>query len=187
MDNNNEITNNVTDTAQDIISDVESDAAKLSNDENAAVLANNKVKYGLIALAAILIIAVILIMALGTNKSGNTNDTRNMTTSEESNDTAEEDNTVYTPTFKYFVSKNDSDYDSYMATIDELKSEYGDKVTWDIVDIDEHPEAKENFSVDNDTTPMLILTNTKNDISAMEFKCSDKNTLKADIDTAIGQ
>lgn len=98
---------------------------------------------------------------------------------------SQEEAKVYTPTFMYFVSKKDSNYDEYSKIIDELKSEYDGRVTFNIVDIDENPEAKQNFPVDNETTPVLILTNTKNDISAIEFKCADKDKLKADIEAAL--
>lgn len=140
---------------------------------------NDKVKYILIAIAAVLVIVVVCIIAFG--GKGSDKSTADNTAQ------TEVDTKIYTPTFKYFVSKSDSNYDEYMAMVDELKAEYNDQVTWDIVDIDEHPEAKDNFPVDNDTTPMLIMTNIHNDISAMEFKCSDKSRLKSDIDKSLAE
>ena len=89
-----------------------------------------------------------------------------------------------TPTFMYFVSKSDAEHDKTNAMIEELKKEYGDKVRFDIVDIDENPDAKNNFPVDGQT-PVLIMLNTSNDISALEFKCNDKSTLENDIKKAM--
>lgn len=147
------------------------------NETASALQVNDKVKYILIAIAAVLVIIVVCIIAFGGKSSDNSNADNTAQT--------EVDTKIYTPTFKYFVSKSDSNYDEYMAMVDELKAEYNDQITWDIVDIDEHPEAKDNFPVDNDTTPMLIMTNIHNDISAMEFKCSDKERLKSDIDKSL--
>ena len=41
-----------------------------------------------------------------------------------------------------------------------------------------NPEALENFSLVKDQTPALIMLDTSNNISAIEFKCSDKDKLK---------
>lgn len=91
-----------------------------------------------------------------------------------------------TPTFMYFVSNSDADFDKTNATVDELKEEYEDDVNFTIVNIDEDTEAAENFPVKGNT-PMLIMLNTENDISAMAPKCSDKDELKGYIDTAMGK
>ena len=50
-----------------------------------------------------------------------------------------------------------------------------------------NPEALENFSLVKDQTPALIMLDTSNNISAIEFKCSDKDKLKTDIDNALGK
>ena len=91
---------------------------------------------------------------------------------------------VYTPTFMYFVSGADAGYDEEMELISELQKEYDGKITFDIHNIDETPEDKDNFPVDG-MTPSLIMLNTDNDISAMEFMCADKETLKKDIEIAL--
>lgn len=90
----------------------------------------------------------------------------------------------YTPTFMYFVSPNDSDYEAAMAVVAKLQEEYKDKVNFDIHNVEETPEDKENFPVDG-ATPALIMLNTKNEPSAFEFKCSDEATLKKDIEAAM--
>ena len=43
---------------------------------------------------------------------------------------------VYKPTFMYFVSGSDANYDEAMAVAAELEKEYGKKVTFDIHNID---------------------------------------------------
>lgn len=96
----------------------------------------------------------------------------------------EEDKKVYTPTFMYFISESDEKFEETNKMIEELKKEYGEKVNFDIVNIDKNPEAKENFTVEGQT-PALIMLNTSNDISAFNFKCSDKNILKEAIEAAL--
>ena len=91
---------------------------------------------------------------------------------------------VYTPTFMYFVSGSDENYDEAMAVVEELKAEYEGQITFDIHNIDETPEDKTNFPVEG-MTPALIMLNTSNDISAMEFMCADKDKLKDDIENAL--
>lgn len=109
--------------------------------------------------------------------------------------TAEDENTVpvqteevvkVTPTFMFFTSKNDADHDKTMAVVEELKKTYGEKIKFDLVDIDETPEATENFPV-KDQTPALIMLNTSNDISAFEFKITDKSKMEEAIKTALGE
>ena len=103
-----------------------------------------------------------------------------------SSDTADtkQEEKVYTPTFMYFVSGSDANYDEAMAVVSELEKEYEGKITFDIHNIDETPEDKDNFPVDG-MTPALIMLNTSNDISAMEFMCADKDRLENDIETAL--
>lgn len=98
-------------------------------------------------------------------------------------DTKQEEQ-VYTPTFMYFVSGSDENYDEAMAVVEELKAEYAGQITFDIHNIDETPEDKTNFPVEG-MTPALIMLNTSNDISAMEFMCADKDKLKDDIENAL--
>lgn len=90
-----------------------------------------------------------------------------------------------TPTFMYFVSKSDADYAAGLSAVESLKKEYDDKVKFEIADIDEKPELKDNFQLVVGQTPALIMLNTSNDISALEFKCTDTDTLKKDIENAL--
>lgn len=172
-----------------------------NNDENqpSQPQVNEKIKYILIAIAALLVVvAAVLVLFFSNDDNGgeNTNNGSNTSVTEtaanDSGAAQSEDETkqeepakTYTPVFMYFVSKSDEGYNEYMSMIEELKAEYGEKVTFDIVDVDEEPEAKENFPVDGNT-PTLIMTNTNNDISALEFKCSDKARLTEDIEKSLG-
>lgn len=104
-------------------------------------------------------------------------------TAQSDNTSAEEPEKV-TPTFMFFVSKKDSDYEKAMKAVDELKKSYEKKINFDIVDIDENPDAKKNFPVEGQT-PTLIMLNTSNDISAFEFKISDKDKMENAIKNAL--
>lgn len=87
------------------------------------------------------------------------------------------------PTFMYFYTNADTE--TVDPIIEELQDEYGKKVTFSLVNIDENPEALNNFELVKGNTPALIMLNTDNDISKFEFQCADKETLKADIEDAL--
>ncbi len=89
------------------------------------------------------------------------------------------------PTFMYFYTNADTQ--TVTPIVDELKSEYEKKVNFTLINIDENPEALENFQLVSGNTPALIMLNTNNDISKFEFQCTDKDTLKADIEAALGK
>ncbi len=89
------------------------------------------------------------------------------------------------PTFMYFYTNADTE--TVTPLIDELKDEYGKKVEFSLVNVDENPEALENFQLVSGNTPALIMLDTENNISKFEFKCADKDTLKADIDDALNK
>ena len=78
----------------------------------------------------------------------------------------------------YFVANADDNFDATNTMYTELENEYKDKINFQLVNVDENPEALENFSLVKDQTPALIMLDTSNNISAIEFKCSDKDKLK---------
>lgn len=92
-----------------------------------------------------------------------------------------------TPTLMYFVSNADTTFDAENAAFEELKSEYGDKVNFTLVNVDENPEALENFAMVKDNTPFAIMLNTKNDISGLSPKTAEKDKLKEIIDKAVNE
>ncbi len=132
-------------------------------------------KKKIIALAMSAVMAVGMIAGCGsTNKSGT--------------DTTQTESTEkVTPTFMYFVANADDNFDATNTMYTELENEYKDKINFQLVNVDENPEALENFSLVKDQTPALIMLDTSNNISAIEFKCSDKDKLKTDIDNALGK
>ncbi|MCI8404152.1 MAG: hypothetical protein HFE49_04540 [Clostridia bacterium] len=90
-----------------------------------------------------------------------------------------------TPTFMYFVSNSDENFDKTNEMVAELETEYSQDIKFEIINVDENPEAAENFQLVQGQTPALIMLNTNNDISAIEFKCSDKEKLTSDIKAAL--
>ena len=132
----------------------------------------------ILVLGLVAIMSLSLISMTGCKKNNENTDELQIVES------VDDDGKRYTPTFMYFVSGADADFDKAMEVVVELKAEYGEKIKFDIHNIDETPEDKENFPVDG-MTPALIMLDTKNNISAMEFKCTDIEKLKNDIDMAL--
>lgn len=120
----------------------------------------------------------------GTENTENTSAPENGASENSASETAEQEKV--TPTFMFFYSAGDADLDGTLAAVEELKETYGDKVKFDLINIDENAEAKENFPVDGQT-PALIMLNTSNDISAFEFKINDKAKMEEDIKAALGE
>lgn len=132
-------------------------------------------KKKIIALAMSAVMAVGMIAGCGNTDNSST-------------DTAQTESTEkVTPTFMYFVANADDNFDATSTMYTELENEYKDKINFQLVNVDENPEALENFSLVKDQTPALIMLDTSNNISAIEFKCSDKDKLKTDIDNALGK
>ncbi len=94
---------------------------------------------------------------------------------------------VYTPTFMYFVTTKDENYDEYMAVLEEVKSEYEGTVKFDVVDIDEESDAKDRFGdIIALGTPSLIMLNTHNDPCAFMGECVTKEQMTESIARATG-
>ncbi len=92
-----------------------------------------------------------------------------------------------TPTFVYFVSKNDAAYASFTETVEKLKTEYEGQINFDLRDIDADPTIAENFAFVVGNTPALIMLNTSNDISAIELANPDEAKLRAAIEAALAE
>ena len=99
--------------------------------------------------------------------------------------TAEESVEKVTPTLMYFISNGDATFDEEQKTVEELQQEYGDSVNFDVINIDENTEAANNFPVQGQT-PMVIMLDTSNNISAMSPMTYEKDALKEIIDAAMG-
>lgn len=132
-------------------------------------------KKKIVALAMAAVMAVGMVTGCGSTKDSST-------------DTAQTESTEkVTPTFMYFVANADENFDATNTMYTELENEYKDDINFQLINVDENPEALENFSLVKDQTPALIMLDTSNNISAIEFKCSDKDKLKTDIDAALGK
>lgn len=89
-----------------------------------------------------------------------------------------------TPTLMYFISNSDENLDAEKKVIEELEGEYKESVNFNVINIDENTEAANNFPVQGNT-PMVIMLNTANDISAMSPNVYEKDKLKTIIDAAM--
>ncbi|MBQ2663151.1 MAG: hypothetical protein IJG16_03285 [Clostridia bacterium] len=132
-------------------------------------------KKKILALGCVAVLAVSMVTGCGTKAPEK---------KEEPKATAQAAVEKVTPTLMYFISNSDESLDAEKNTVEELKKEYGEKVNFTVINIDEDTEAAKNFPVQGNT-PMVIMLNTKNDISAMSPKVSDKNQLKTIIDKAM--
>ena len=92
-------------------------------------------KKKIIALAMSAVMAVGMIAGCGSTKDSGT-------------DTAQTESTEkVTPTFMYFVANADDNFDATNTMYTELENEYKDKINFQLVNVDENPEALENFSL----------------------------------------
>ena len=127
----------------------------------------------IIATVTVLSLAVALFISGCGNKAENNSSNGNATTAQEK----------VTPTFMYFYTS--ADIEAVEPLLSDLESEYNGKVNFTPINVDENPEALENFSLVSGNTPALIMLDTSNNISKLEFKCTDKEVLKADIEDAL--
>lgn len=132
--------------------------------------------------AAVVVVAAAVLIIFAAKNGGKTEDVNPAPQSEEAQ--VAEDTKIYTPTFMYFVSNSDNGFEATNNMIEELKKEYEGRVNFEVINLDDVPEAKEDYPVDQQT-PALIMLNTHNDISAIEFKCSDKQKLSRYIENAL--
>lgn len=97
--------------------------------------------------------------------------------------TAQADAKTYTPTFMFFYSEADPDNEKTQAILAELQKTYTN-IKFDIRSIDAEPELVDKFPVQGNT-PMLIMLNTKNDISALVPMCKEKDKMEEAIQNAL--
>lgn len=155
--------------------------------------------YVAIGAASVALIIVIILAFSGKYNNENNNDNNSEPTASQAvqsqetksdSDTAKETDktavseTIDGPTFMYIVSDKDSNYNEYMKTVDELKSEYKDRVNFSISDINENEYMKDLIG-EGASTPCLIMMNKDGASVAIEFACTDKEKMKADIELAL--
>ncbi len=90
---------------------------------------------------------------------------------------------VTLPTFMYFISEDDKDFEKTNEVLEKLKKEYDGLVNFDIRNVTKEPENLENFPVEGNT-PALIMLNYENDITNFLFKNGNYDDLKQAIITA---
>lgn len=93
------------------------------------------------------------------------------------------------PVFMYFMSAKDEKHDETKKILEDLQKEYEEKVMFRIMDVDEHPEYVEQFSLNafnpDGGTPMLIMLDTKGQFKDLKAGFADKKTLEKSIAKAI--
>lgn len=157
------------------------------------IMKNKKnIVIGVIIALAVVIIGIIVVGSIGKDKfeSNTKMETEQVTDNNIPSSSApsskdKESQEKVTPTFMYFISKNDIKYEETNQMIEQLKEKYSDKIVFDIIDIDEQPDTVENFPIVQGNTPTLIMLNTTNDISGIKFVCFDKEELETEIETAL--
>ena len=91
-----------------------------------------------------------------------------------------------TPTLMYFISNSDATFEEEQKVVEELQNEYGDSVNFSVINIDINTEAANNFPVQGQT-PMVIMLDTSNNISAMSPMVYEKDALKEIINAAMNE
>ena len=135
---------------------------------------------GLIAAVVIAIIsAAVIVFAImpKVNKQTVNNEEKTVKTS-----TGE---VVKKPTFMYFVTMADLGDKTTKDSIDKLTEEFGDKVIFDIKNVDEDKKLLDNFPIVKDNTPALIMLKADGDISTFLFKTNEYDKLKSAIETEV--
>ncbi len=85
------------------------------------------------------------------------------------------------PTFMYFISNSDENFDETNKVLDELQKEYKNKVDFKIRNIDTDNVQE---LIAQGQTPTLILIK-ENEDSQIKYKCNDKEELKNCIENAL--
>lgn len=156
---------------------------------------NTKYLIGIVAI--VLIIAAIAAFGMKSAPSETSRDNPNATASAAPNvqqvpSAQQSQEPTVMPTFMYFVSPNDSKYDDAIKVFNQLASEYGDRVKFELKDVDAEPDLKERFMINQEdspipmNTPTLIMLDVHNNISTIGLsECTDKDTLKSAIEKAL--
>ncbi|MCH5211501.1 MAG: hypothetical protein J1G06_00655 [Oscillospiraceae bacterium] len=152
--------------------------------ESMAPEVDERIKYYILAIAAVLVVAVVFMVAFCSNTEYKKSNKTNAAVTEQESASSQPEK-VYPLQFRYFVTKSDENYDEYMAMISEIEEKYEDQVMFTITDIDDDPVARDNFPVDVSGTPMLIVVKSTGDIF-MEGKCADRDKIVGYIEDAIG-
>lgn len=80
------------------------------------------------------------------------------------------------PMFKFFYNSSDEKAAELMAVLEELENTYGDRVIFDISDLDEHPEYVEQFSIM--MAPQLYMLEADGNFADIKLGVYDKAELE---------
>jgi len=139
----------------------------------------------IIAIAAVVVVAVVAIgVAVGVSRSGNDAKVENNTIDVQKVDENGGESIVKKemPELMCFISAKDEKADETNKILDELKKDYDGKAQITIVNIDEKPEAVQNYSLNvlNQTgnpTPTYIMIAKNGDFAGIKGGFADKSEL----------
>lgn len=155
------------------------DIAERQNENNADIKieVNNKL---VIAIAAVLGIVLIIWMAFSLTSNPSDKNTGGGKSQQIAEETLRPD---AKPIFKFFYSASDEKTAELMTVIEELQQTYGDRVVFDISDIDEHPEYVEQFSIVS--PPQLYMLAANGDFADIKIGVYDKAELEDAINKTL--
>ncbi len=103
---------------------------------------------------------------------------------EEKTAIAENGEKIPKPTFMYFAKNEELVDKTTKKTLDELSAIYGDKVIFEIKNVDADKQLLEDFPV-KDNTPALIMLDSNGDITNIMFKTNECEKLKSAVDAVL--
>ena len=145
----------------------------------------NKMILAAIAAAVVIVIIIVGIVSSKPNSSGS-NVSGSQTASQQTKAAATE-RPIVKPSFYYFVTAKDSDYQASLEIFEKLKAEYSDRVDFVLQNMDADPSLADRFSDVVGQTPALIMLDTHNDPCNFLFKTTDEAKLKEAIAKALGE
>lgn len=99
---------------------------------------------------------------------------------------------IVMPTFMYFISSSDANVSAAKEVYNSLSAEYGDRVKFELKDVDAEPDLKERFMINQEDspipmkTPTLIMLDVHNNISTIGLsECTDAEILRKAIEKAL--
>ena len=137
-------------------------------------------KSSIIALAVAMVLTAGAISGCGCSKD---NEAPQATSSTQATSAPQKATMKEMPTFMYYVSSSDENFDKTNEIVEELKKEYEGKVQFKIINIDEAADASQ-LLVSKGQTPTLIMTGKTNE-TEIKSKCNNKDELKQCIENAI--
>ena len=145
-----------------------------------------KNKIILAAIVAVAVIAIIVAAMVSTAPENKKSAVVDGTKTTQSTDPTPEPEKV-TPTFVYFITKEDAETDAFLATVEKLKGEFEGKINFDLRDLDANPEEKENFALVVGNTPAVIMLDIYNNPCAFDLSNPSEDALRATIAKALGE